>query len=159
MVILLFCGLGKLPAAPAFAVVASHQEAPGQILYKSRHTIRDNNSNSWQLIVFKQIQPGQVSSTYLRLVGFPGTVEFKHPHPLKITVQTREFLAEDVFAQQAPGANIGQYDIASVLPHLQLGQRVKLEIPVNNAFPLSLAVPAEIVWEWQDIAAKGTENS
>lgn len=155
LVLLLSFFLGHLNTSPALAAVYSHREAPGQILYKSRHTLRDNNSNSWQVVVFKQIKPNSASSTNLRLVGFPGTVEFEHPQPLKITTKSRDFLAEDIFAEKAPGANIGQYDIAKVLPQLRLGQTVKLEIPVKNNFPLSLAVPSEVVLEWKEIGGKG----
>jgi hypothetical protein len=155
LVLLLSFFLGKLNNSPALAAVYSHREAPGQILYKSRHTLRDNNSNSWQVIVFKQIKPNSASATNLRLVGFPGTVEFEHPQPLKISAKSRDFLAEDVFAEKAPGANVGQYNIAAVLPQLRLGQTVKLEIPVKNSFPLSLAVPAEVILEWKEVAGKG----
>ncbi|MFP4296352.1 MAG: DUF3122 domain-containing protein [Spirulinaceae cyanobacterium] len=155
LVLLLSFFLGHFNTSPALAAVYSHREAPGQILYKSRHTLRDNNSNSWQVIVFKQIKPNSASSTNLRLVGFPGTVEFEHPQPLKITAKSRDFLAEDIFAEKAPGANVGQYNVAAVLPQLPLGQTVKLEIPVKNSFPLSLAVPSEVVLEWKEIAGKG----
>lgn len=154
LVLLLSFFLGYFNPSPAQAAVYSHREAPGQILYKSRHTLRDNNSNPWQIIVFKQIKPNSATSTQLRLVGFPGTVEFEHPKPLKITAQKREFLAKDVFAEKAPGVNVGQYNIAAILPQLRLGQTVKLEIPVQNSFPLSLAVPSEVVLEWKEIAGK-----
>lgn len=41
----------------AFATVTQIEEYPGQMLYQSRQTLRDQNENSWQVIAFKRIHP------------------------------------------------------------------------------------------------------
>jgi hypothetical protein len=155
LILLVYMMVGNIAIDPAAAAVRFHEEAPGQMLYQSRQTLRDNNGNSWQLVLFKRVKSQKSNSLNLRLVGFPGTIEFEHPQTLKLTTQNREFWAEDRFAEKSPAANVGQYDLEAILPQLSLGQAVKLELPVKSSFPLSLAVPSEVILEWKDIASKG----
>ena len=139
---------------PANAAIRQQEEIPGQILYQSRHSLRDENGNTWQAILFKRVKDGQVKQIDLRLVVFPSAAAFAHPKALIIT--TREgkvFQAEDQFAEKSPAPNVGQYDFQEILPQLPANQPIQLTLPLEKASLLSLFVPTPVVLEWQVIAA------
>lgn len=155
LVLLLLLGLGTFATSPAAAAIRQMQEAPGQILLQSRHTLRDEKENSWQVVLFKRVKVDGSTSINLRLVGFPDTTEFEHPQPLKITTNKGEALAaEDAFAQNTPAANVGQYDLQKILPQLPIAESVHLSAVVTGKRSIDLLIPAEVMLEWQTIAAK-----
>jgi hypothetical protein len=45
--------------APAQAAMRQLEEAPGQMVYQSRQTLKDQQGNSWQAIAFKRIRPDE----------------------------------------------------------------------------------------------------
>jgi hypothetical protein len=45
--------------------------------------------------LFKRLKNGEIKEIDLRLVGFPGTVEFNHPQDLKIIGSEKVFQASD----------------------------------------------------------------
>jgi hypothetical protein len=155
LILLLLLGLGKFATPPAAAAIRQMEEAPGQILLQSRHTLRDERGNSWQVVLFKRIKADGSTTINLRLVGFPGTTEFAHPQPLKITTNKGEVLAaEDLFAQNAPATNVGQYDLQNILPQLPTAGSVHLSLIMSDHRAIDLPIPAEVMLEWQTLAAK-----
>ena len=81
---------------PANAVIRQQQEAPGQMLYQSRHTLRDESGKSWQVVLFKRVKDDQINTVDLRLVGFPNQAVFLHPQNLEIiTAQGKLLQAEE----------------------------------------------------------------
>jgi hypothetical protein len=64
-------GVGMLNLPSATAAIRQLEEAPGQIVYQARQTLKDQHGNSWQTIAFKRIRPNGKTSFELRLVGFP----------------------------------------------------------------------------------------
>jgi hypothetical protein len=137
---------------PAGAIISQQEEAPGQILSQSRHSLRDSRGESWQVILFKQVKDGKVTNLNLRLVGFPNTVAFFHPRALLITTrQGAVFQAPDQFAEKSPAPNVGQYDLKEILPQLPANQSLKLTLPLNKEQTLSLDIPFPVVLEWQEI--------
>ena len=139
---------------PAAAVIRQQEEALGQILYQSRHSLRDENGNSWQAILFKRVKKGQLKQIDLRLVGFPDVVTFSHPKALIITTREGKVLqAEDQFAEKSPAPNVGQYDLQEILPQLPPNQPIQLTLPLETDSLLSLFVPTPVILEWQAIAA------
>lgn len=146
-------GLASIPAETALASIRQMEEAPGQILYQSRHGLRDRSGNSWQVILFKRVKSGKVAQVNLRLVGFPGVAEFSHPQPLTITTSAGEvFTSEDVFAEQSPSPNVGQYDIKDVLLKLPTTGRVLLNLPMTGNNSTTLLLPLPVILEWQTVA-------
>lgn len=146
-------GAGSLMPESAFAEIRQMEEAPGELLYQSRHSLRDRAGYSWQVVLFKNVKAGQVTSVSLRLVGFPGVVEFSHPQPLQIKISSGDsFTAEDLFAEASPAANVGQYDLKAVLLKLPTDRQVLLSVAMADDRILELPVPPPVVLEWQSIA-------
>jgi len=154
-VLLMFIGWGSVTPPSAVASIRQIEEAPGQILYQSRHTLQDETGQSWQIVLFKRVKAGEAKDISLRLVGFPGMAEFAHPEPLKITTNTGKVLeAEDLFADQSPGANVGQYNIREVLSQLPTATGVTLSLPMKSDRTTSLRVPSVVILEWQTVATE-----
>ena len=151
IILLLSVSLGH--PQPAEALIRQQEEAPGQILDQSRHSLRDEAGNSWQVVLFKRVKDNQVKQIDLRLVGFPDAVAFSHPQGLKITTREGDvFQAADRFAEKSPAPNVGQYDLKDILPQLPANQSVQLALPLEKERKLSLPVPLPVVLEWQAIA-------
>lgn len=137
--------------APAVARLQQQVEAPGQVLYQSRHTLRDSNRDTWQVVLFKRIANERASDLDLRLVGFPGRTEFEHPRNLMLAAGDRTWQAPDRFATEAPAPNVGQFDFAEILPQLPSDGAVELTLPATGA-PV-LKIPVSVIVEWQIVAA------
>ncbi|OCR01659.1 hypothetical protein BCD67_13615 [Oscillatoriales cyanobacterium USR001] len=143
----------NLTIQPAMALVQKTEEAPGQILYQSRHTVRDSHGNSWQVILFKQTKSNQPDTINLRLVAFPGIAEFDHPKTLDIsTINGQNFIAADVFEKKSPATNVGQYDLSAILNKLPEGYALRLSLPLVDEQSLILNIPPSWVKEWQEVA-------
>ena len=156
LVVLILLGLGSLAAPPAAASIRQMEEAPGQMLYQSRHTLRDDAGNSWQVVLFKRVKSDSSTSLSLRLVDFPGTAELAHPQPLTITTNAGEvFKVEELLATKAPAANVGQYDLKNVWPRLPTDLPVRLLLPLKSNQSVELLVPSVVVLEWQTVAGEG----
>jgi len=148
--------VGSFTDQLAVAAIRQQQEAPGQILYQSRHTLRDKTGNSWQVVLFKRAKLDNLDEVSLRLVGFPGVVEITHPQPLQITTNTGEFFqAEDMFFQNSPAPNVGQYNFQEVLTSLPKAVPLNLSLEINDNQSIQLRVPGVVVLEWQTVAAQG----
>ncbi|HEY9903437.1 MAG TPA: DUF3122 domain-containing protein [Candidatus Sericytochromatia bacterium] len=150
--IVLFLLLGEitLTQQPALAVLRQHQDEPGIMRYHSQQSLRDEAGNAWQVVLFKQITPSQPILLNLRLVGFPGTAEFTHPQPLEITTARGHILtATDVFGEESPAPNVGQYNFTDVLAKLQVNDSLKLSVALKGEQTLVLKIPNPLVREWQ----------
>ncbi len=153
LVVFIILGDSHLMAQPAWAEIRQIQEAPGQLLYQSQHSLRDQAGYSWQVVLFKRVKDATVTGVNLRLVGFPGVAEFSHPQSLQIKIETGEiFTAADEFADQSPAPNVGQYDFKSVLLKLPRNQRTILLLPLAGDRLTTLQIPPSIILEWQTIA-------
>lgn len=154
--VLILLGLGTFNAPPAAATINTIEEAPGQMLYQSRHKLRDDRGNAWQVVLFKRVKADDSTSINLRLVAFPGTADFAHPQPLKIATKTGKIFdnAEDIFAEQAPTVNIGQYNIKNILNKLPTSAPINLSVGMKDNQTVELQIPPEVVLEWQMIAAE-----
>ncbi|NJK39608.1 MAG: DUF3122 domain-containing protein [Oscillatoriales cyanobacterium RM2_1_1] len=140
---------------PAGAAINQHQQASGEILYKSHHRLKDKQGQSWQVIVFKSVDQGKVTNASLRIVGFPGLAQFDHQEPLKIVTKTGDsFGAVDRFAEQAPADNVAQYDLQAILKQLPLAEPVDLIFSMESSRRVELQVPSAMVLEWQVMASQ-----
>lgn len=149
---LVFIGLANFTTQPALAYIRQIEEAPGQILIQSRHTLKDEKGNSWQVVFFKRTQTDGSSMIHLRLVDFPGLADFAHPQPLTITTNKGDFFqAEDVFVRKAPAANVGEFDMQTVLSELPL-TKLNLSLELKGDRSTQLWIPPEVVLEWQSFA-------
>lgn len=154
LVLTILLGLGIVTTPHANAVIQQLEEAPGQMLYQSRKTIKDQYGNSWQVIVFKRIPANGKISFQLRIVGFPGVAEIDRSKPLLLTNSLGKTLtAVDVSSNIFTNANslesnVGQYDLQPLLPQLQAEIPLKLTIPTLGNQAIHLLCPPSFVQEW-----------
>lgn len=149
--LIVFIGLDRVTTQPALASIRQMQEAPGQILIQSRHTLKDDRGNAWQVVLFKRTKADGSSTIHLRLVDFPGLANFAHPRSLTITTDAGEsFQAEDVFAERAPAANVGEFDLQNILSQLPV-TKLNLSLTMTGDRSRQLSIPPEVVLEWQSV--------
>lgn len=148
-------GLGF--TAPAQAALRVIEEAPGQVLYQTRHSLRDTADQPWQVVFFKRERPEGPPLIHLRLVGFPEAVTFQHPQPLPVQVDGATVgTAADVFKARSPGPNVGEYDFADLILTLPAAGFLQLELPLTA--PRSLRVPYFVVRQWQAVARQSAPD-
>ncbi|WP_310429748.1 DUF3122 domain-containing protein [Chamaesiphon sp. VAR_48_metabat_135_sub] len=143
----------------AFAAVTQIEEAPGQMLYQSRQNLRDRTGKSWQVVAFKRVRPDGSAMVSLRLVGFLGAVELDHDRSLTLTTSMGQTLtAKDVTNEISQGAttlaNVGEYDIQSILPQLHSEIPLELTLPMLTGGATELQIPSIAIQEWQTVAAR-----
>lgn len=152
IVLIVFISFGNFNTQPALASIRQLEETPGQMLIQSRHTLKDNQGNSWQVVLFKRTKADGLSTIHLRLVDFPGLADFAHPQPLTITINRGDSLkAEDVFAEKAPAGNVGEFDLQNILSQLPV-TKLNLSLAMNDENTTKLSIPPEVVLEWQELA-------
>lgn len=145
---------------PGVAAIRQQEESSGQILYQSRHNLRDECGDPWQSILFKRIKEGQVTQVDLRLVGFPDTTAFAHPQSLAIATRQGEiFRAGDRFAEKSPAPNVGQFDLQGIVSQLPASDSIELILPLTGGSNRSLIIPPSVVLEWQAIALEKPSHS
>ncbi len=176
-VVVCVVGLGVLPQR-AIAEVRQQVEAPGQVLYQSRQSLRDRDGRTWQLILFHRVVapdadfsaiapdpdapaiPHQ-NTTQLRLTGFPDLVTLDRTRPLEINPLLGEpMVATDTSAKALDepdrDRHIGQWQVVRVLEQLPSVMPLTLAVPVidaqGGAGSITLDVPAYVVREWQSVA-------
>lgn len=142
---------------PTHAAIRELEEAPGQMVYQSRQTLKDQHDNSWQAITFKRIRADGTANIYLRLVSFPGMAELDRTRPLSLTnFLGKTWTAADVSQQIFTDAdrlepNVGQYDLQPILMQLEPTVPLRLEIPTLNSTDIRLNVSPALIEEWRSL--------
>ena len=144
---------------PSIAAVTELEEYPGQMLYQSRQTLQDKTGKSWQAIVFKRIHLESSETLSLRLIAFPGVMEFDHTQPLTLLTSlgkmlTAKDISNDISQDNALLPNVAEYDIKAVLPQLKIEKPIKLTLPVITGSAIELEVPYTTIQEWQTISTR-----
>lgn len=149
LVLGLLLGFGK----PAIASIHTYPEGAEQVMVRSLQTLRDQRDQAWQLALFKRVNMGRVTNLHLRLVGFPGGAELRHPAPLKIASRDRGWMAADVLGLASPfPATVGEYDVMEVLSQLGDSTLLEMELPLQTG-DIALTVPPFVVKEWRQLVA------
>lgn len=156
VLVLSLTGIENIAVPPASATIRQLEEAPGQIVYQSRQTLRDQHGNGWQAIAFKRIRPDDNNVFYLRLVGFPGIAEIERSQSLVLTDSLGNTLrandaSQHIFIAAAPEPNVGQYNLAPIVSELKAAIPLKLSLPTTQGEPIELLVSPALVQEWQDL--------
>jgi len=149
-------GFGVLDTPSASAAIRQLEEAPNQMVYQSRQSLKDQHGNTWQIIAFKRSRPDGNSSFELRLVGFPNLVAIDHAQPLTLTNSLGKTLtaadtSSHIFKEGAQG-NVGQFDLQPLLAELKAEIPLKISLPTIKGEAISLSVPPALVAEWQTVA-------
>lgn len=146
--------------APAHAAIRQLEEAPGQMVYQARQTLKDRQGNSWQAIAFKRIHPDHAATIYLRLVGFPGTAKLDHSQVLTLTdslgqTLTATDISPEMFSDKTQvELNAAEYDLQPILMQLAVGIPLRLLLPTLNQPEIALNVSPETVEEWQSLTSQ-----
>lgn len=141
-------------ANPAQALMREIVEKPGQTLYQSRQSLKDQEGQTWQIVLFKRVKPDAEEEINLRLVGFPGAVSFQHPAPLIIHPNREETVElTDIFATENPGENVGQFLIPADFQKLEVNGIWDLDLPLKGE-KRQIKVPYFVLQEWQTLLAK-----
>lgn len=144
----------------AIAEIRMSEHIPGRLLIQSRHNLRDDGGNYWNVILFKQTEADGNDRVILRLVGFPEVTQFDRSQPLEITARRGEFwVAKDLFADTPPAANVAQYDMKEILPQLPKFGKVRLDFQLSRDRHIEIEVPKSIVLEWKTVIAQGNPRS
>lgn len=155
LILLTFIYQGSFTINSANALIREIEETPTQIVYQVKNTLKDETGNSWQVVFYKRLKSGEVDTINLRLVGFPGSVEFAHPQPLKISAtQDKVLMAEDNFAEKAPAPNVGEYNFKKLLPELKTNTTVLLSLPLTDNQQVKIKIPLPVLLEWQDVMSR-----
>ncbi len=145
-----------LNTATAAAAIRQLEEAPGQVVYQSRETLKDQQGNRWGAIAFKRIRPDGKATFELRLVGFPGMAEIDRTKPLLLTNSLRKtWQANDasanIFTDQIQ-PHVGQYDLQPLITQLETAIPLTLSLATVNGEPVKLSISPSLVQEWQTVA-------
>ena len=149
-------GVWIIHPRPAQASVHIYRERPGQVTVRSRQSLRDYDDRAWQAIAFKRSQSTTLQGLYLRLVGFPETVQMQTQQPVTLLAPTGQSwqLPWLVDAQtQALPTNVGQYDLRPLLNEIERPLPLEMQLPVVGAKPIELAIAPFIVKEWLQVVA------
>jgi hypothetical protein len=158
LILVILLGLGLFASPPSAAAIRQLEEAPGQMVYQSRQTLKDQHGNSWQAVAFKRIRPDGRTSFELRLVGFPGVVEIDRSQPLTLTNSLGKTLtaadaSTDIFTEvNKPEPYVGQYNLQPLLPELPAEIPLKLSLPVMKGETVRLSVSPSLIQEWQTVS-------
>jgi Protein of unknown function (DUF3122) len=145
------------PVLPAIAAIRQFEEQPGQTVYQTRETLKDQMGRTWQAIAFKRIKPDGTAVLYLRLAGFPGSVAIDRSQPLKLSNSLGEVLtATDASSQMFSEANvpephIGQYDLQPIVANLRLELPWRLTLPTESGEAVALSLPPTFLADWQTL--------
>jgi hypothetical protein len=155
-ILLLLIGMGTIAVLPAGAALQNFEEVAGQRIYQSRQSVWDRQGNSWQVVVFKRLYPDRATHTYLRLVGFPGTVAIAHSQPLALATTVGVTLsapdASREFFASAPESHVGQYDLQPLISQLPTNLPLTLQLPTTGSAPAELVIAPALIQEWQTVA-------
>lgn len=167
LTLLLCLGSSLGSASPAWAAVQRFEEAPGQVVYQTRASLKDQVGHTWQVIAFKRIRANGESSLDLRLVGFPGTVAIDRTQLLSFTsVVGQSLSATDTsaeifdpvsqpdpnFGPYDPEPHVGQYDLRPLLADLRPELPWQIQIATLAGPEVRLAIPPLVVQDWQSLA-------
>ena len=150
----------NLAIAPVQAAIRQIEEVPGQMVYQSRQTLKDQQGSSWQVIAFKRNRPDQTATLYLRLVGFPGTVALDHSQPLILTdllgkTLTATDVSQEMFADKTQmEPNFGEYDLQPILMQLDPAIPLQITLPTLTSSEIILTISPEVIGEWRSLTDK-----
>lgn len=135
------------------ALVRQTIEKPGQTLIQSRQSLRDQEGNTWQVVLFKRTKADGEVETNLRLVGFPGVTSFRHPAPLVVRDNGGNTVnLTDLFADESPGENVGQFLVTTDFSNLEINGIWALDLPLKEGIK-QIKVPYFVLQEWQELLA------
>ncbi|MCU0544815.1 MAG: DUF3122 domain-containing protein [Oscillatoriaceae cyanobacterium Prado104] len=150
VIIITFCLCLTIPPMPtALASIHKYPETADRIMFRSVQSLRDNQDRAWQVVLYKWVKSGIVTSVNLRLVGFPG-IELIHPADLTIVSGKTEIgKTDDIWAEANLPVNVGEYDFRSTVMKLESNRPLQLNFSVKGTTDTELLVPPFAIREWR----------
>jgi hypothetical protein len=107
------------------------------------------------VVFYQRTKAGEIENINLRLIGFPGSVEFSHPQPLTVKTNDGKMLeASDRFAKQSPGGNVGEYNFKEIVSELPKNRDLSLALPIKNQGQVEMNIPVAVILEWQEVLSR-----
>ena len=135
----------------AQAKIERNQLEDNQYLYRSLESLRDIDSQTWQVVAY--YQDNNNYPYILRIVGYPGTLRLDHPWSLQVNAGRKYWDLEDItlmnpkISQDAREA-AAEFDLSPLLKDLNNNRPLRLKLPkVFNDLP----IPPYVVKEWRSI--------
>lgn len=143
----LYLTIARIP--PALASIHKYPETADRVMFRSVQSLRDNDDKAWQVVLYKRVKSGTVTSVNLRLVGFPD-IELIHPADLTVVAGKTEIgKADDIWTQANLPVNVGEYNFRSIVMKLESNRPLQLNFPVKGTIDTKLLVPPFAVREWR----------
>ena len=155
---ILFVIIALVTIKPAIAAITETDMAPGYTHCRSEQVLNDEEGNRWQVMFFTRVDSPQVASLNLRLSGISSFLTIQSQKPLIISTSSSHYEADNIFLEEPPLPSIGQYDLKHIFPQLPTTE-LMLEVPLENSQSTHLRIPATVVKEWQEVAAKNPNQS
>lgn len=138
----------------AIASVHTYSEPTGSVLFRSLQTLRDDRDRAWQAVLYKQFRNQQYDFLHLRLVGFPGAVEFHHPAHLQINWEAEPPIVLVDVTPPNLSPNAAEFDIQPAMQKLSSSMPLRLELTSEQetvTSVLQLVIPPFVVQEWLQV--------
>ncbi len=155
--LLMWSSWAAMPA-PAAAAIRQLEEKPGQVVYQSRHSVTDQYNNRWQTVAFNRVRPDGSTSFFVRLSGFPDSVDIDRSQPITLRDPMGDvWQAADASEQMFTDASsrkghIGQYDLLPVVNALDPVLPIEIELPTLDSGTIKLSIQPTAIQEWKTVA-------
>jgi len=156
--VLLMGSSWAMMATPATATIRQLEEKPGQVVYQSRSTVTDQYNNNWQAVAFNRVKPDGSTSFFVRLSGFPGSVDIDRSQPMTLKdpmgdVWQAEDASEQMFTDESTRkGHLGQYNLMPIVDSLDPVLPLELELPTLDSGIIKLSIKPTAIQEWQEVA-------
>jgi hypothetical protein len=160
--VVLFFSLSLIGFAQgAIAETQATPQAHEETMFRSLHSLRDQNNRTWQLVFFDVIDFAgvdrkEIKQIHLRLVAFPGLGLELERTPLQIEAKTgQSWKAPDLSATAVTTgelpADTGEFDLYKVMQELQDDTVIDLQVAMTSGNSARLTIPVAIVREWRSL--------
>ncbi len=133
------------------AKVESFQNGDEVLLVRSVESLRDLDSQTWQMVAYKEGVLENKST--LRIVGYPGTLRIDHPKALRVQAGLRTWFLDDITLSNEklakdPREAAAEFDLTPLLNDLTNNKPLRLNLPGVFA---ELPIPPYVVGEWRSL--------
>ncbi len=133
----------------AHAHLENFKNNQGEQLQRSLENLKDLDSQTWQLIVYKD----QKDKLILRIVGFNGSLRLDHPTNLDVQAGIKSLVFKDVTLSNLLLAKdnrdaAAEFDLESLFYDIKIDRPLRLHL--QNGFS-EIPIPPYLVSEWRSI--------
>ena len=128
-----------------------------QWVYQAQHVLIDTDNHIWEVSALKPMEKGS-RGVYLQLVTQSQSIHLDASQPLILNTASGTQLSAPNMTRQyfigaLPEPNVGHYDIQALLPQLKDEHSLQLQLPTQQATPVTLSISSDILEEWITVGA------